>query len=336
MFIDGMRTVSSESSNLDQPLRTPDWDFSASSASDGMGEDEGGMDFYAILERAMAGNGDTSGLAEIPVNPRSTQGADLPQQATGSVADYNLSNSLMEMFGTNGSGPSFNTPHTASFQQESIANQSRQPNFVPQLQALQQAVDTGISGSSNQNLIDLSKPLDAGDVERILKALQQQQQRQTQLDIAPVPTPVETSRGENPHRPGHNSIQSFGNPGNIPLSTASTTSEVDDLFSSFVMDKNPTDYPTPPSSRLEGNPSDDLFGIPGDVTTVGLFPTVEDWQNLQIGGGDSNLADWMASPVHPAAAVSNDESDVSGTWGEKLQNRQKKMMMAMLMESSGL
>ena len=52
--------------------------------------------------------------------------------------------------------------------------------FIRQQKAAREADSASREGLLNPNLIDLSRPLHAGDVERILQALQQQQQRQQQ------------------------------------------------------------------------------------------------------------------------------------------------------------
>jgi hypothetical protein len=159
--------------------------------------------------------------------------------------------------------------------------------FAPQIQALQQVVNGGMNGSGGSNMIDLSKPLDADDVERIIKALQKQQQQQQplpppisqqsqppqipQTSIQPqlpqqTQIPVNKSiQSQRPptlqngmsntqavgtsQRPPYPSLSTTQQPSypppptshdmqNIPLSSASTTGDMDELFDKFVFDPN--------------------------------------------------------------------------------------------------
>lgn len=132
-----------------------------------------------------------------------------------------------------------------------------------QQQAWQQQLDQGqqpkFNSGPNPNLIDLSKPLNAGDVERILRALQdqqkndaaQQQQQQPSLPQMPPPMmPQQQQQQRPPLRPQQQQQQPMMLPQHPPQAVPTLSPleaiqqahrrQQDELFDKFMLDPSPS------------------------------------------------------------------------------------------------
>jgi len=124
--------------------------------------------------------------------------------------------------------------------------------MLQQQQQQQQQPQQGPSKmyNPNPNLIDLSKPLDAGDVERILKALQEQQSQNGQPQQQPQPIPQHPPRPPmQMHQQQHIPPQMML-PQHMPQYTMQQPPPPppqDDLFDKFMLDPSPSAPETQPS-----------------------------------------------------------------------------------------
>ncbi|CAD6569635.1 MAG: hypothetical protein TREMPRED_005358 [Tremellales sp. Tagirdzhanova-0007] len=123
--------------------------------------------------------------------------ADSTETGSKSYEDYFKSDSM-----PSASGVSTNSSYQfgAEFSSTALSSDSRDDALlrlgVPtelykstrQQKAVREAASATSEGLQNPNLIDLSRPLQAGDVERILQALQQQQERQQTSTIEQPPS----------------------------------------------------------------------------------------------------------------------------------------------------
>jgi hypothetical protein len=135
----------------------------------------------------------------------------------------------------------------------------------------------------NPNLIDLSKPLDAGDVERILKALQeqqsqngqpQQQQQQQQQSIPQHPPRPPMQMHQQQQIPPQMML-----PQHMPQYTMQQQPPPppqDDLFDKFMLD------PSPSAPETNGQPS----GFDFNQMYGGINPNhVHSSMSMQMNGG---------------------------------------------------
>jgi hypothetical protein len=276
----GIGTASSDSSGLDHSLTTPDllWDGQAASIGGGGSE---GLDLYEALARSIA-QAATSG-AEDTVGGSQPAGNGYDPAYSGGPSFERSPSSTSAQNGVRGAGhletPPYSYPQSTS--QTDSQSLNRNIAFSPelQIQALQQAVSTGVAGSSNPNLIDLSKPLDAGDVERILKALQKQQQVQAQAEgSTTLPDIPQLSQGawtgyEKPTATaGTKSTPSQHYQYDVPAPSLTGTSEIDDLFENFVFDPNLVRDATGGDG-----PDDDQFDLGQYSGSTG-----DEWSNAQL------------------------------------------------------
>ncbi|KAL1413030.1 copper-binding transcription factor [Vanrija albida] len=159
----------------------------------------------------------------------------LPNQAAGNDAFY-------PAFGNNfaaqpmGLGAENNAPSRGSISSASEAPPAMLPSdaagvAAPQLQA---QLAAAASGAVNPDIIDLSKPLNPSDVDRILQALLNQQARQGTVAAA-APVPVAAAPTQPPLLRSHPSTESSVSQTHM-LANATASLSVGDPFDEFLFD----------------------------------------------------------------------------------------------------
>lgn len=170
---------------------------------------------------------------------------DAPQQPS-QMADPMYSSNLVDLWlATHASGDAemlpTGIPSTSTVPPPQTSYPPLQSSaYLQQLLSQRSSIPTTTQGS-NPNVIDLSKPLDAGDVEKILKALQEQQARQSIAQTQPNHQ-SHSSQGSSQGQQGMGFPQArMGQPG---------SEGIDDLFANFTFDPSlmrdangPNEYP---------------------------------------------------------------------------------------------
>ncbi|WVF67540.1 hypothetical protein IAT40_002296 [Kwoniella sp. CBS 6097] len=178
----------------------------------------------------------------------------------------------------------------------------------------------GDGGKSNDNIVDLSKPLDSAALHKIMRALQQQQQQNeqqqspsdqetprptnTQTKLTPQLQPTQSHTQPQPLQALQASQNNF--PTSDVMNTTTTTKDLDDMFNQFVTldgvgaNPNGADTSTPALNSTEASQPagfDMRMGMGMNSTMSSMSGGV---LGLGIGGhgvGMMNMATGMAHPM---------------------------------------